>query len=224
MVDKFDWSKHSRTVMKTDQDIISAIIKLHNGGRNFDVDPTYSTGRFWQGLTPPKYKFDINPQTEGVVQASAEKLPLENESVDSIMFDPPFVVRPRLSETGIIANRFSHFTNIENLWTFYYKALKEFYRILTPKGIVAFKCQDTIDGGNEYWSHNAIIEMAEEFGFHLRDIMLLHRELVMFSPNMKIQQHARKTHCYYLVFEKLGKGKSKWRNILDKVKEKEHGE
>lgn len=204
MTNKVDWSKHYRTVMSSDQEIITAVINLHNGGRNFDVDPTYSKGVFWKGLTPPKYKFDINPQVDGVEKASAHQLPLDTESVDSVMFDPPFVVRVKSEAKGIIHNRFSSFTSIPALWEFYRCALLEFHRILKPKGIVAFKCQDTIDGGKEYWSHFEVMKYAFEIGFKVKDLFILYRgDNVLFSPNMKVQKHARKTHCYYIVLEKL---------------------
>lgn len=201
---KIDWSSYARTVNNNDQDIIKAIIRIHNGGRNFDVDPTYSKGIFWKGLTPPELRFDINPQADGVQQASATNLPLEEGSVGSIMFDPPFVVRVDTAEpNGIIHNRFSSFRSIPELWDFYYNALREFHRILRPGGIVAFKCQDTIDGGKEYWSHFEIMKYAFELGYKVKDLFILYRgDNVLFSPNMKIQKHARKTHCYYLVLEK----------------------
>lgn len=201
--EKVDWSSYARTVNRNDQDIITSIIKLHNNGENFEVDPTYSKGVFWEGLTPPRLKFDINPVVEGVEKASATNLPLEAESVQSIMFDPPFVVRVKSEAKGIIHNRFSSFTSIPSLWEFYREALEEFYRILKPGGIVAFKCQDTIDGGREYWSHYMVMKFAFELGYKVKDLFILYRgDNVLFSPNMKVQQHARKTHCYYIVLEK----------------------
>lgn len=208
-----DWSNHVRSVMTKDQEIISAIVKLHNKGENFQVDPTYSTGRFWEGLTAPELKFDINPQVGGVVQASADNLPIDDNSIQSIMFDPPFVVRVKSEAKGIIHNRFSSLTSIKSLWEFYDCSLEEFNRILKKGGIIAFKCQDTIDGGKEYWSHYEIMKKAESLGLQCVDIFVLHHPSVMFSPNMKIQQHARKTHCYYLVFKKTEKELPEWRTM-----------
>jgi hypothetical protein len=207
-----DWSNHIRTVHDSDQDIIKAIIKLYNNGENFDVDPTYSKGRFWEGLTPPSLKYDITPVIEGVVQASADCLPLADSCVKAIMFDPPFVIRnPERPHTGKIANRFSSFNSIKDLWEFYDRALMEFWRILKWGGIVAFKCQDTVTGGEQYMSHYEIMKKAEFLGFHCKDIFILVREQVMFSPNMAKQQHARKTHSFYLVFEKRKKELPEWR-------------
>lgn len=205
MSEKFDWSKHHRSVCKTDKEIINAIINLHNNGNNFTLDPTYSKGVFWKGLESPPIRFDINPQIDGVEMADCRKLPLENSSISSIMFDPPFIIRESKKESkGVIHNRFSSYKSVEELWSFYNDALKEFHRILDRKGILAFKCQDTISGGKEYWSHVEIINMAYEIGFKLKDLFILYRgDNVLFSPNMKKQKHARKTHCYYLVLEKI---------------------
>lgn len=204
MEEKFDWSGHFRTVMHTDQDIIQAITQLHNNGEEFELDPTYSKGVFWKGLTPPKLKFDLFPQAGNTVKASADELPLKSSSIKSIMFDPPFVVRDvSKPHTGIIANRFWAFKTVRNLWEFYDRALAEFHRILKKKGIVAFKCQDLVTGGKQWISHFEIMKSAEKHGFHIKDIFILYRgDNVMFSPNMKKQKHARKTHCYYIVLEK----------------------
>lgn len=204
MEEKFDWSGHVRSVMTADKDIISAIIKLHNHGQDFDLDPTYSKGVFWKGLNSPKLKFDLFPQTEDTVQASADKLPLESESIGSIMFDPPFVVRDvSKPHTGIIANRFWAFKTVPQLWDFYDRALAEFHRVLKKGGIVAFKCQDLVTSGKQWISHFEIMKYAEKHNYHIKDIFILYRgDHVLFSPNMKVQKHARKTHCYFIVLEK----------------------
>lgn len=204
MSEKFDWSGHYRTVMRSDQEIIKAIIDLHNNGNNFDLDPTYSKGVFWKGLIPPAMKSDLFPKTEDTIQASADNLPLESESLSSIMFDPPFVVRDvSKKHTGIIANRFWAFRSVPELWEFYDRSLKEFNRILKKGGIVAFKCQDLVTNGRQWISHFEIMKSAEKYGYHIKDIFILYRgDHVLFSPNMKKQKHARKTHCYYIVLEK----------------------
>ena len=73
-------------------EIIRNILRLHVPGRKIDCDPTFSTGGFYNGtgIEPPKLCFDIEPQAEGVVQADARHLPLENESIPCMMFDPPY--------------------------------------------------------------------------------------------------------------------------------------
>lgn len=201
--EKIDWSKYIRTVNDSDYSIISAIIKLHNNGQGFDVDPTYSKGVFWKKLNPPKYKFDLLPQTEDTVQASADNLPLEDGSVGSIMFDPPFIIRNMNGKNNSkIANRFSAFQSTDELLSFYERSLCDFHRVLRDGGIVAFKCQDYTREGKQFLNHVAIVNMAAMIGFEVQDLFVLVRKNVMFSRGMKNQKHARKNHCYYIVLKK----------------------
>ena len=73
-------------------EIIRNILRLHVPGGRIDCDPTYSTGNFYNGtgIDPPRLKFDISPQAEGVVRADARTLPLGDASIGCMMFDPPF--------------------------------------------------------------------------------------------------------------------------------------
>jgi len=195
------WDEMVASLSYDEKEIIRWIILLHNKGQAFDIDPTYSIGRFWEGLPKPKYKYDINPQVEGVEKADTRKLPLADDSVNSIMFDPPFVVAPS-PKPGIIRDRFSCYANVKELWKFYDEALQEFFRILANGGMVTVKCQDIVSGAKQHLSHVAIVNMAEKVGFYSKDLFILARENVLWSPNMENQQHARKHHSYFLVFVK----------------------
>jgi len=186
--------------------ILKGIMLLYTGGKAFDLDPTYSTGRFWKGLPQPKLKFDLNPQIKGVEKAEANNLPLKNESVRSIMFDPPFLVQFRKSgiSSGIICKRFSAYPSIEKLWEFYEKSMKEFWRILKIGGILVFKCQDQISTSIQLWSSHKIMDVAESIGYYQLDLFILGRrpDNVLWGPNIIRQQHARKNHCFFFVFQK----------------------
>lgn len=199
--DKFNWSGQVVSLSYDETRIIRWIMDLHNSGLGFDLDPCYSIGRFWKGLPEPRYKLDRYPQVEGLAQADAAYLPVASESVDSIMFDPPFVIGPS-DKPGIIRDRFECFKNAKQLWHFYGLSLEQFYRVLKRGGLVAFKCQDIISGGKEYWSHIYIINKATEIGFRCVDLFVLGNKSVIWSPNMKHQQHARKNHCYFVVLRK----------------------
>ena len=43
---------------------------------------------------------------------------------------------------------------------------------------------------------------AQEIGYYVKDLFILQATSVLFSPNMANQQHARKTHSYFLVLQK----------------------
>jgi len=190
-------------------EIINNIIDLHIDKNVIDCDPTYSKGGFYKKniIKSPMYKFDLYPQSEDVKKANSENLPLGDESLDSIIFDPPFVVSkgPSLKKkkkgSNIISSRFSSYETIPLLWEYYSKSLKEFYRILKPDGILIFKCQDTVSGGKNYFSHNYVMNKALEYGFYPKDFFVLLAKNRIIGK-MKKQQHARKYHSYFWVFKK----------------------
>lgn len=192
-----------KTISDSQEEILKWIIDLYCPG-GFDCDPTYSKGIFYKNVMGPKLKFDISPQVDGVEQADCTCLPLESNSLSSIIFDPPFVGGTRKDgKPGIIKERFGYYRNIQTeLWGMYRKALHEFYRVLKNNGILVFKCQDTVESGNQYLSHVEIINIAISLGFYPKDLFILTAKSRLMSPNMKIQKHARKFHCYFLVFIK----------------------
>lgn len=201
-VSPINWSGMHTSVVFSDREAITAIMQLHNGGAPFDVDPCYSIGRFWRGLPEPLWKSDIAPQVDGVARCSADNLPLEDASARAVMFDPPFHFRGSKKSTGTIHDRFSAFETYAELIGLYASALAEFWRILEYGGIVAVKCQDFLTGGRQYMTHVDTCNAARDAGFYAKDLLILVNQNVMWSPNMANQQHARKTHSYYLVFQK----------------------
>jgi len=184
------------------------ILKLHSELDFYELDPCYSKGVFYKKIKQPQLKFDICPVTEDTRKADVRHLPLEDESVRSIMFDPPFVIGlPNGSKdtkgSNKTFNRFGGFSSKKEQSDFYSESLKELYRVLKVGGIIAFKCQDTVSSGKQYLVHAEIIRMAKEIGFYVKDLFVLLAKHRMNSGKWKRQLHARKHHCYYLVLEKV---------------------
>jgi len=192
-----------RSISFNETEIIKNIIYLYLDNKSIELDPTYSTGNFYKGLTKPKLKYDIEPQCEGVLQSDCRSLPLDNSSTKSIMYDPPFICGiPREAKPGIIKARFGYYKNVPELWEFYANSLKEFYRILKNDGVLIVKCQDTVDSSKQYLSHIFLVNEASRLGFYARDLFVYAVKDRIIDPNIKNQQHARKFHSYFLVFEK----------------------
>lgn len=182
-------------------EILRAISILHNGGKPFECDPTYSKGVFYRNFPPPRLRFDLYPQSPDVQQADCRALPLPDDAVNSIMFDPPFVIGDP-NQTGIVPQRFRNFKNYNELELLYRPALQEFYRVLKPNGLLVFKCQDTIACAKQNLTHVDITCWAQELGFYAKDLFILLNTNLLMDNRWKNQQHARKAHSYFLVFVK----------------------
>jgi hypothetical protein len=121
-------------------------------------------------------------------------------SVASIVFDPPFI--HARGEASIIGRRFADQRSQHALRALYHAALAEFYRVLKPKGILVFKCQDIVESGRQVMNHCHIWQMANGLGFLDRDLFILVAKSRIVGHNHGRQQHARKFHSYFWVFEK----------------------
>lgn len=195
-----------KTTSYDQHEIIKNIIELHNNGNGFDLDPTYSSGRFYSkkgGIPQPKIKSDLIPKFDDVNEWDASNLDIPDSSVKSIIFDPPFVAGyTKNIPSGIIGKRFYGFRYIPDLWKWYESCLDEFSRVLKRNGLLVFKCQDTVSSGKQWWSHVHIINEASKRGFYCKDLFVLNAKNRIIGHNHANQKHARKFHSYFLVFNK----------------------
>ncbi len=194
-----------KSVYDNDKEIIEAILALHVKAPAFELDPTFSKGIFWRGLVEPKYKSDIFPQREDVIEADCTDLKnFADGEIKTICFDPPFLAgftQPK-KQTGIMGSRFAGFRYMPDVWEFYKKSLAEFWRIMPRGGVLAFKCQDTVSSGKQWFSHVFIMNEAEKLGFYTKDLFIAVAKSRVIGHNHHVQKHARKFHSYWLIFEK----------------------
>lgn len=201
-----------KSISYNQSEIINNILSLHVPTHKIDADITYSTGVFYKDTVPsPELKFDINPQVKGVVQADSRNIPLPNNSLDCIMFDPPFLATTGKSlseneQNNIINKRFGVYPSEIELHQFYVDTLKECYRVLKQNDILIFKCQDKISSGKQYMSHVFIINEAENMGYYTKDLfILLAKNRIVANWQAENQKNARKFHSYFIVFQKCNK-------------------
>lgn len=88
------------------------------------------------------------------------------------------------------------------LLDFYFKILTEASRILKPKGICVFKCQDFTDS-KTLMSHCKVFSWAELNGFYVKDLAILVNPRNKPTNNKLNQRHFRKIHTYFWVLEKV---------------------
>ena len=180
-------------------EILKNIIHLHTGPIECDV--TYGSGCFYKKIDRPSLCFDIAPRKEGVIQADCCNLPLLDCSVGSVMFDPPFMARTGPGAT--LKARFGEVMGtIQDLWNFYFLAMKEIHRVLTPKGWLVFKLQNGVLSGKNNNTYRQVCNQAEALGLRWVDEFVLLAKHRMMHPKHTVQKHARKFHSYFCVFQK----------------------
>ena len=194
------------SVFESDEEILKAIQQIFlRDDKWFDLDCTYSKGNFYKNIKEPKLKSDLMPKFDDVVKDDCRELKhIKNESIESIVFDPPFLFRKRKAiNNDKICKRFSYFKSYENLIDMYNKSIDCFYNKLKKGGYVFFKCQDMTDG-KFYCTHNDIINYATHNGFELKDIIIKATKNKL-QKDAKQQNCVAKVHSYWLVFKKKDK-------------------
>jgi len=192
-----------------DQDyIIKSIMELC-GIERFDADLTYGNGGFWKNLPEPIFKFDIDPQNDHTQQASSTNVPIDDDRLSSVIFDPPFLtyIKAGREHGSVMGKRFSGYWRYDELEEHYRGTIKEAHRILSKKGIFVIKCQDIIHNHKMHCTHINVVNWAAGM-FRIKDMFVLAAKHRMPMPEKegekkRKQQHARVHHSYFLVLEKL---------------------
>lgn len=211
---------------------------LHNNNEPFDADLTYNKGNFYgvfkrvngEGveeefeLKRPKYTFDVVPQDEETIKLDPNgNIPLEDESLQSIVIDLPFLVLSNSAPSVVnekdgsnkVKKRFSSYNNINELLLSYKHWIEDSFRVLKKNDILIFKTQNNITSAKylatEEWSWLC----AEACGFETLDKFTLGAKVRMISGQIKKQQHARNYTSTFWVFKKSSSKKIKYLDCLD---------
>lgn len=190
-------------------EILSSILTLVGQDR-FDADVTFGNGSFYKNIPEPDLKFDIDPQVDGVVQASSTDLPLNDCSISSLVFDPPFLtyIKAAREHDSVMAKRYGGYWRYDELEDHYRGTLTEAHRVLDKKGVMIFKCQDIIHNHKMHPTHINVCSWADGL-FRLKDLFILTAKNRMGMPEKegearRVQKHARIHHSYFMILEKIG--------------------
>ena len=111
--------------------ILEAIIQLHLQEKTFEVDVTYGNGGFYKkGIPQPTHRFDIDDKLENITKAcNSNNTELKAASVNSVIFDPPFLTYIRKQRTGnssmVMSRRFSGYWSSDELTEHYKTTIEE---------------------------------------------------------------------------------------------------
>lgn len=203
------------TYTEQQPELLDAIATLHNEGLPFQVDLTYGSGGFWTGVAErlePAIRMSLDPlwkasptnleeeYTQVNLQADVLALPFAEQSIDSLVFDPPFI--HAAGKDSVMGQRFGSYPSQVALRQMYWKALMQFQRVLKPGGLLVWKCQDIIESGKQNWTYDEISTNLRVAGISKIDMLLLIRNHTMTGHNHGRQVHARRNHSYFIVARK----------------------
>lgn len=195
-------NKHYHSVFYNETDLLKAVLELHIKKETFDCNPMFYKGAFYKNIPIPKIIGDIRGELLNIPILDATNLiNIANNSLDNIILDPPFVIANRPTQLKSNTTNFSYFTTEKTLLDFYFKILSEAYRILKPKGICVFKCQNFTDN-KTLISHYKVFNWSELNGFYVKDLAILVNSKNKPTNNKLNQKHFRKIHTYFWILEK----------------------
>ena len=198
-------------------DVFPQILKLHVPAGSIIADVTYGKGAFWRRVRTEEYTLHTSDIADGT---DCRKLPYGNDSLDCVVLDPPYMegfYRNNDSEkagAGTHQAFRDHYSNgneepVSNgakwhgaVLDMYQQSGSEAYRVLRKKGVLIVKCQDEVSANRQHLTHVEIINEYALIGFYCKDLFVVVRPNKPGVSRIKKQNHARKNHSYFLVFEK----------------------
>ncbi|MGH7168801.1 MAG: DNA methyltransferase [Gemmataceae bacterium] len=213
-------------------DLFARILHLHVPKGATIADVTFGQGTFWKHVRAADYKLlasDIDAKSnhgifpshpiEVMTGVDCRNLPYGNATLDAVVLDPPYMeglyraVTDHMAGSGTHASFRHAYSNgkptdeegpkwHDAVVYMYVKAGGEAYRVLKRDGILIVKCQDEVSANKQRLTHVEIITAYEHLGFYSKDLFVLMRMNRAGVSRLKKQEHARKNHSYFLVFQK----------------------
>lgn len=222
--------------ISTDQsEILQWIMDLYNDGKPFECDITASELKFYgkrkgnkYNIPTPKILMDVYPMNENILKITPfKKLPLEDNSVSSIVCDLPFLCAPKTCKSiveknegnNIIVNRFSSWYPMQEGYENIYWWINECKRVLKDDGILVWKMQSSVSGGLQHNMSEFSMLCAADCGLYVNDQFLLQAKARLIpASKIKKQMHSRKYTSTFWIFTKDSKRDNKT-NILKKLQD-----
>lgn len=194
-------------------EVFPRILKLHLAEGSQIADVTFGKGVFWRGVDLSRYEVYPSDIATGI---DCRELPYPDQSLDSLVLDPPYMEglfrrsESHLAGSGSHGAFRDHYSNgkvtdggpkyHEAVLDLYFKAAAEARRVLRPFGTLIVKCQDEVSANRQRLTHVEIINELERLRFYAKDLFVVVRPNKPAVSRLITQVHARKNHSYFLVF------------------------
>jgi tRNA G10 N-methylase Trm11 len=197
------------------EDVFPKILEMYAFPGAVVADVTYGRGNFWKKIPKGLYELLATDLKTGV---DARELPYEDETLDVVVFDPPYMHSSGGSShaSGASTAMDKYYRNNATkrvsdghlqVLDLYFTAAVEARRVLRRKGIYVVKCQDEVCANRQRLSHVEIIQNHQDNGWICEDLFVVVRNGTPVVSRMKRQLHARKNHSYFLVFRRSDSGR-----------------
>ena len=192
------------SVHSTNDSAMSCLASLYFPKGSVVRDVTFGKGVFWKLIDTRQFDF-LGSDINGDIRYDFNDLPFEDNSVDVVVFDPPYRYSPT---KGITRAGFEDRYKIKSTAPKNVQGVVKMYKdfidrssYLKVGGIMIIKCQDTVQDGNQHWVHMEIADHLARSAFILEDIAIV----VTSTKNVrwKQQYHLDKAHSYFLVAKKV---------------------
>lgn len=199
-------------------DIFPDILKLHVPDGSKIADVTWGQGAFWRRVDENRYDVHGTDIQTGV---DCRDLPYEDGEMDCVVLDPPYMEGLFRKESAHMAGSGTHaaFRKAysdgkateevegapkyhEAVLDLYLKAGVDAKRVLRNYGIFIVKCQDEVSANRQRLTHVELINAYEADGFYCKDLFVIVRPNKPGVSRLVKQEHARKSHSYFLIFIK----------------------
>lgn len=205
------------------ENLFPQILALHVPPGSVVADVTWGKGVFWKQVPDGRYVVHPSDLQTGT---DCRKLPYLDDSHDGLVLDPPYMEglyrrsKHHMAGAGNFAAFRNHYSNGQAteeggpkyhaaVTDLYFRAGREAYRVLRPRGILIVKCQDEVSANQQHLTHVEIINDYEKLGFYTKDLFVVVRSNRPGMSRLLKQEHARKNHSYFIVFVKLAPGQSR---------------
>ena len=174
------------------------------------LDATSNSKRFWRDSARPVVGLDIESRYRPEVLGTSVCLPFREDIFDVVVYDPPHIPNQGKDKQKDFNIRFglglrsSADTNYNFSHT-YRPFLEEAYRVLRPQGVLFCKITDYVHNHRLQWAHIDLVQAATAVGFCACDCIVKTRKGPIIDTRWKVAHHARRHHCYWLVFRKSGR-------------------
>lgn len=212
--------------------VFPMILELFIPENSLIADVTYGKGVFWKNVDTSKYELLASDlRTSGLPVHCAggidsRRLPYENDSLDAVVFDPPYMHTPGGTAHNGHQNFEGYYANnveqdhhvIKEIWEetngnppkyheavldLYFRTAREAWRVLKKEGVFIVKCQDEVCANKQRLTHVEITMEFERFGYITEDLFVVVRKNKPGVSRLKNkQQHARKNHSYFMIYRK----------------------